>query len=324
MIVLVTVGRRPAAADDPVALPARRLRVPRRRRGRRRAASPTASTPERAELLARLAGGRLDRARALDGRLGPVRDAFVAAAAALDGTGGAVAAQAELVQDAHAGARSPSSKPRRPRRPSSSRPSSRPRGTPTARGARSCADSRSSTSARTATRAPTRCSRASPRSRPCTATRWPARAPSALNVDRERARRSTPRAAAAALDACRDARQAHRRVQPERDAAPRAALPPPPRRRRRSGTPSGAADASRYTRRRAGVAQTAEQLTRNEQAKGSSPFSGSTAARPGHAAGSCRVRRRRVHASLVPYAVRKLMTSGKAAASWNTKRWPPS
>ena len=32
---------------------------------------------------------------------------------------------------------------------------------------------------------------------------------------------------------------------------------------------------SRYTRRRAGVAQTAEQLTRNEQVKGSSPFSGS-------------------------------------------------
>ena len=62
--------------------------------------SPTASPAERAELLARLAGGRLDRARALDGRLGPVRDAFVAAAASVDGTGGAVAAQAELVQDA--------------------------------------------------------------------------------------------------------------------------------------------------------------------------------------------------------------------------------
>jgi DNA polymerase-3 subunit delta' len=53
---------------------------------------------ERAELLARLAGGRIDRARALDGRLGPVRDAFVGAAAAMDGTGGAVAQQAERVQ----------------------------------------------------------------------------------------------------------------------------------------------------------------------------------------------------------------------------------
>ena len=53
---------------------------------------------ERAELLARLAGGRIDRARALDGRLGPVRDAFVAAATSTDGTGGAVAQHAELVQ----------------------------------------------------------------------------------------------------------------------------------------------------------------------------------------------------------------------------------
>lgn len=56
--------------------------------------------PERAELLARLAGGRLDRARALDGRLGPVRDTFVGLTAAVDGTGGAVATQAELVQAA--------------------------------------------------------------------------------------------------------------------------------------------------------------------------------------------------------------------------------
>jgi DNA polymerase-3 subunit delta' len=60
--------------------------------------------PERAELLARLAGGRLDRARALDGVLGPVRQAFVEAAAAVDGSGGAVAVQAALVQDALQGA----------------------------------------------------------------------------------------------------------------------------------------------------------------------------------------------------------------------------
>ncbi len=56
--------------------------------------------PERAELLARLAGGRVDRARALDGRLGPVRDAFVAVAYAVDGTGGAVAEQSEQIQSA--------------------------------------------------------------------------------------------------------------------------------------------------------------------------------------------------------------------------------
>ena len=55
---------------------------------------------ERAELLARLAGGRIDRARALDGRLAPVREAFVDATVALDGTGGAVAASAERLQDA--------------------------------------------------------------------------------------------------------------------------------------------------------------------------------------------------------------------------------
>jgi DNA polymerase-3 subunit delta' len=57
-------------------------------------------TAERAELLARLAGGRLDRARALDGRLGPVRDAFITVAGAVDGSGGAVARQVGLVQDA--------------------------------------------------------------------------------------------------------------------------------------------------------------------------------------------------------------------------------
>jgi DNA polymerase-3 subunit delta' len=55
--------------------------------------------PERAELLARLAGGRVDRARALDARLAPVRDAFVAATAQLDGTGAAVAAQSERLQE---------------------------------------------------------------------------------------------------------------------------------------------------------------------------------------------------------------------------------
>jgi DNA polymerase-3 subunit delta' len=62
------------------------------------------AAPDRADLLAGLAGGRLDRARALDGRLGPVRDAFVTVTEQVDGTGGAVAAQAELVQAALADA----------------------------------------------------------------------------------------------------------------------------------------------------------------------------------------------------------------------------
>ncbi|HEX6312186.1 MAG TPA: hypothetical protein VF152_11235 [Acidimicrobiia bacterium] len=53
-----------------------------------------------AAVVARLAGGRLDRARALAGRLGPLRAAFVDAAASLDGTGAAVAEQSERLQAA--------------------------------------------------------------------------------------------------------------------------------------------------------------------------------------------------------------------------------
>ena len=56
--------------------------------------------PERAALLARLAGGRLDRARAIDGRLGVVRDAFVETAETLDGSGASVAIRVEAVQAA--------------------------------------------------------------------------------------------------------------------------------------------------------------------------------------------------------------------------------
>jgi DNA polymerase-3 subunit delta' len=54
----------------------------------------------RADLVARLAGGRVDRARDLAGRLGQVRDAFLAAAESLDGTGGAVERAAQLITDA--------------------------------------------------------------------------------------------------------------------------------------------------------------------------------------------------------------------------------
>jgi len=56
--------------------------------------------PERARLLAALGGGRIDRARAIDGRLGAVREAFVDTAATLDGSGSAVAQRADAVQDA--------------------------------------------------------------------------------------------------------------------------------------------------------------------------------------------------------------------------------
>ena len=56
--------------------------------------------PARAELVARLAGGRVDRARALGGRLGPVRDAFLHAAESLDGTGSAVERATQRISDA--------------------------------------------------------------------------------------------------------------------------------------------------------------------------------------------------------------------------------
>ncbi len=54
---------------------------------------------DRADLVARLAGGRMDRALALADRLGPVRDAFVDAAEALDGTGAAAARAAVMLAD---------------------------------------------------------------------------------------------------------------------------------------------------------------------------------------------------------------------------------
>jgi DNA polymerase-3 subunit delta' len=58
----------------------------------------------RTGLVARLAGGRVDRARELAGRLGPVRDAFVAAAESLDGSGAAVERAATQAADAISGA----------------------------------------------------------------------------------------------------------------------------------------------------------------------------------------------------------------------------
>jgi DNA polymerase-3 subunit delta' len=54
----------------------------------------------RASLFASLAGGRLDRARGFDGRLGGVRDAFVDTAISSDGSGSHVATRVAAVQDA--------------------------------------------------------------------------------------------------------------------------------------------------------------------------------------------------------------------------------
>ena len=55
---------------------------------------------ERADLVAGLAGGRLDRARALDGRIAAVRAAFVDTAISADGTGAHVAARVAVTQEA--------------------------------------------------------------------------------------------------------------------------------------------------------------------------------------------------------------------------------
>jgi DNA polymerase-3 subunit delta' len=56
--------------------------------------------PESAELAARLAGGRLDRGRAMLGALGDVRRAFVTMAAQLDGTAGSAMRGVDHVTDA--------------------------------------------------------------------------------------------------------------------------------------------------------------------------------------------------------------------------------
>jgi DNA polymerase-3 subunit delta' len=56
-----------------------------------RAAVEVDSGAERGALVARLAGGRVDRARALAGPLGGVRDATLGAASKLDGSGAAIA-----------------------------------------------------------------------------------------------------------------------------------------------------------------------------------------------------------------------------------------
>lgn len=63
-----------------------------------------AADPARLDLVARLAGGRVDRARELAGPLGGVRDASLSAAESLDGTGGAVDRGSQLVADAVANA----------------------------------------------------------------------------------------------------------------------------------------------------------------------------------------------------------------------------
>ena len=189
--------------------------------------------PERAELLAaplgrtarpRPCARRSHRAGARRVRRGR---------GAVDGTGGAVARQAELVQERAPGGARPSSRPRRPRRRSSSASRARGRRLPrTHRSAPSCAGSRSGTSARTAAPAPTRSlegiTALETVYRDAMAGPAPSRSTSITTL-----LVLAPRAAAARTRRVPRRPPGDRRVQPERDAARRAAAPPPPRRGRR-------------------------------------------------------------------------------------------
>ena len=128
------------------------------------------------------------------------------------------------------------------------------------------AGSGSATSARTAGPGPRRCSRGSPRSSRCTATRWPTGAPP-INPDRD-ALVVGPGAAAEALDACAEARRAFEFNPNEGLLLERLMLHLPAVAR---GPRLGRLPPS------AGIAQSVEQLTRNEQVRGSNPFPGSEA-----------------------------------------------
>ena len=168
------VGRRSAAPHHPLALPACRLRVPRSRRGRGRARRRR--HPRRARRAARPARGRPHRPRP-GARRSPRPGAGRVRRRGLGDRRhrrrGRRAGRARAGGDAGARSRTRSGAGRR--KPRSWAPSSRPRATRSARGAHNCAGSRSVTSARTGAPASTRCSKASPRSRPSTATRWPDR-----------------------------------------------------------------------------------------------------------------------------------------------------
>ena len=272
------LGRRPAPPDDPLALPAGRLRLPRlggdpRRaaRQRRRRARGSSSRPGWAAV------GSTGHAPS-PARSSAVRDAF------------ADAARAEPTAPVRAPPRT-SPKPKPPCRPRS-------------RSSRSIRPRSSSVSPPSSRRAgyPDRVVRTQVRRLADQHKRAHRHARTELLVEGITAletvyrdalagpdapapqRRSRPAAPRAALVHPRARRlprgpSGTRRVRPQRDPPPRAPLPPPPRRpalsarqnsggaaRGRTGTLTG----------HAGVAQTAEQLTRNEQAKGSSPFSGST------------------------------------------------
>ena len=238
--------RRPAAADDPFPVPARRLREPRGRE-RSRACSPRPGCRRSAPTSSR--GLRADASiapRALDGRLagGARRVRRRRRGTRRFGERGGGARRLGAGSDAGRDDRARHRAGRGGGEPHGRARASR--AIPDGWRAPSCDGSPTNRSERTATRGPSCCSRASPRSRPSTATRWPARTRPALNVDR-------PLIVADARAPWRRARRVPRRApgahraQPERDAAPRASPPASPCRGlniRRPPAPTG----RRYTR----------------------------------------------------------------------------
>ena len=253
-----------AARHDPVALPAHRLRPARPDVAARRQLERDGVPDARPRLAARARGRRLDRAVALAGPLAgcATRSSTCPRASTATARPRARARRGldAVVKDTLRRARG--------------RPGGRARGVRRGDGAaavrrraprRRCASgSTTGRSARPGGRASTRCSRASPRSSRCTATRSrPARRRSTPTASGSR---SSPAAAAAALDACREARAAFEFNPSEGLLLERAAAPPPGRRRERRSVDCPAS---------AGVAQSVEQLTRNEQVRSSNLLPGS-------------------------------------------------
>ena len=305
VVVLVTVGARRSAADDPVALPAHRLRSRRRRRRSR-------PRSKREGVARRRRRGRWPRSRAASSRgrarspdrSAALRAAFAAAPARVDGYGATALAIAQELDAAVDG---------RGRRQS------------TRRHAEELAEfdaemERLGYSERDAQRLRRRIDDRHKRETRRTRIDLLLEGVTAI----ESVYRDALAAPAPALNADRPAiarRAARRRGRARR--VPRGARGVPDQREGRSCAssrcswrcrPPGPPEARRATLSSfAGVAQSVEQLTRNEQARGSSPLSGSTAV-----------------AGLGRYGVRAIMPASSGPSQSETwvavshVRWTPS
>ena len=215
-------GRAPR--HDPVALPADRLRRARHRRaarGARTSRGPRGAGAARGRHSP--AGGSTARSRST-GPLAELRDAFVDVPARIDGSGATAIDAGRGAQRGRSRTRWPGSRPSRRPSSRSSRRRSSAASTRLAPRPRCASGSRTARSAKPAAPAPTRCSRASPRSSRCTATRSPTGSP-ALNGDRDRLAVNPAEAAAALRRLPRG--PSGLRVQSERGSAARTAAAPP-------------------------------------------------------------------------------------------------